>query len=184
MILSDVDINNELKSGNLKIQGITKDTIRENGVDLTVAETYSVEEDYIAGEIIPCSSIIDIHDQPQDRFKKVKAVNGKIIIEPLESILIATQEFIELPANIEAKCCIRSTFARSGIMINPTVADCGFPGVLTIRITNVSKRTLIIHVGDRFLHLILEYTKTPCSKPYSGAYQNSKEVQQPKKSVQ
>ena len=42
-VLSDLDIEENINIGVLKIHGMNKDTIRENGLDLTISETYSVE---------------------------------------------------------------------------------------------------------------------------------------------
>jgi len=176
-VLSNVDIEENISIGVLKIQGMTKDTIREAGLDLTISDTYSREVDFT--DSIP--DIIDLHEQPKERFEKF--THKEIIINPKEFILLSTREIIELPNDIIGLCNIRSTIARSGIIAPPTITDPGFIGALTIEIFNASKRPILLHEGDRFLHLVLMYTKTACSKPYSGIYQNQKIVTPPKKSI-
>jgi len=180
-VLSDLDIEENINIGVLKIHGMNKDTIRENGLDLTISETYSVE---VNKEILSLDSIIDLHNQSPDRFKKLKAQDGKIIIEPKKFMLLSTREYIEVPTDIMGFCAIRSTIARSGILSPPTILDCGFCGTLTIEIFNASERPILIHVGDRFLHVVLQYTKTPSSKPYRGEYHKQDVVREPKRSVE
>ncbi len=178
-VLSNVDIEENISIGKLKIQGMNKDTIRENGLDLTISEIYAIENpDYQ-------NRFVDLHDQDPNRFKKIDTTNSGrfIIIYSHSFVLLSTKEYIELPSDIVGFCAIRSTIARSGLMIPMTIVDAGFKGTLTIEIFNASKKDIILYAGDRFLHVILEYTKTPCDKPYNGSYQNQKEVREPKSSI-
>lgn len=176
-VLSNIDIEENIRLGTLKVYKLNKDTIREAGLDLTISEIYSIENPDYEGKYI------DLHDQDPKRFRREISNNGMIIIRSGEFVLLSTIEFIEVPNNILGFCAIRSTIARSGIIAPPTIVDPGFHGTLTIEVFNASKKNIILHVGDRFLHLILEYTKTPCDKPYCGEYQGQKIVREPKRSV-
>ena len=176
-VLSNVDIRECLEFGSLRVYGLNKDTIRENGLDLTISEIYARENpDYD-------NSYVDIHDQDPNRFRKETCNSGNIIIRPHEFVLFSTNEIIEIPSDIVGFCAIRSTIARSGLFAPSTIVDAGFCGALTIEVFNASNRNIILHPGDRFLHVILSYTKTPCDAPYSGLYQNQKIITLPKKSI-
>ena len=176
-VLSNVDIRECLEFGSLRVHGLNKDTIRENGLDLTISKIYVKENpDYD-------NSYVDIHDQDPKRFRKETCTSGNIIIFSHEFVLFSTNEIIELPSDIIGFCAIRSTIARSGLFAPSTIVDAGFCGALTIEVFNASNRNVILHPMDRFLHVILSYTKTPCDAPYSGLYQNQKIVTLPKKSI-
>lgn len=79
-----------------------------------------------------------------------------------------TQETLELPDNLMAFVEIRSTWARSGFFLPPTIVDAGFKGNLTLEILNCG--TKLFPVGERFAHLIFAPTSSPCV-PYAGKYQ-------------
>jgi len=176
-VLSNVDIRECLEFGSLRVYGLKKDTIRENGLDLTISEIYAIENpDYD-------NIYVDIYNQDPNRFRKETCNTNSIIIKPHEFILFSTKEIIELPSDIVGFCAIRSTIARSGLFSPSTIIDAGFCGSLTIEVYNASNKHIILHPGDRFLHVILSYTKTPCDAPYRGLYQNQKIVTPPKKSI-
>lgn len=177
MILSNVDIRENLELGTLRVHGLTKDTIRENGLDLTISEIYAIENPDFE------EKYVDIHNQNPNRFIKKICETGKIIIEPHQFVLFSTKEIIELPADIAGFCAIRSSIARSGLFAPSTIVDCGFSGALTIEVFNASQKNIILYPGDRFLHVILSYVKTPCDSPYNGFYQNQKIVTPPKSNI-
>ncbi len=176
--LSNENILEEIELGNLKVQGMNHETIRENGLDLRIDDVYARENpEYM-------EKTVDIHNQDPERFQKVDvSLGGFIIINSGEFVLLSTKEFIEFPNDIMGSCNIRSTVARTGLMCPPTIVDAGFRGNLTIEIYNTTKKDIIIHVGDRFLHVVLSYLKTPCSIPYQGKYQDQKKVTVPKASI-
>ena len=175
-ILSNVDIKQEIEVGNLKLHGMNKDTIRENGLDLSIDNTYLIENfDYK-------NEFINIHNQEKERFMKVHSENSLCILSH-EFVLLSTKEIIELPNNIMGLCAIRSTIARSGLFCPMTIVDCGFHGALTIEVYNASSKNIILYPGDRFLHVVLSYTKNSCDKPYNGVYNNQKIVTPPKISI-
>lgn len=176
-VLSNVDIRENIELGTLKVHGFNKDTIRENGLDLTISEIYAIENPNYD------NIYVDIHNQDPNRFRKEICNSGHILIRPYQFVLFSTKEIIELPSDIVGFCAIRSTIARSGLFAPSTIVDAGFCGALTIEVYNASNKHIILYPGDRFLHVILSYTKTPCDKPYSGLYQNQKIVTPPKSNI-
>ncbi len=85
-----------------------------------------------------------------------------------------TRERLELPNDLMAFVQLRSTWARRGIMLPPTIVDAGFKGDLTLEILLCSPEMLeqgrIVPIGQRFAHLIFAKTSSPC-EPYAGKYQ-------------
>lgn len=120
---------------------------------------------------------------------------GKLKIEPVQSnqfqqngvdlvldafqrehdnfFLGVTREWIEMPDDLMAFVQLRSTWAREGFMLPPTVVDAGFKGQITLEIVKFG--TLAMPVGERFAHLIFA-KMTSHSLPYDGKYQGQRGI--------
>lgn len=77
-------------------------------------------------------------------------------------------ERIVMPNDLMAFVQLRSTWARKGIILPPTVVDAGFDGQITLEIAAFADVKLPI--GERFAHLIFAKLSSP-SAPYKGKYQ-------------
>lgn len=83
-------------------------------------------------------------------------------------LLGTTREWIEMPDDLMAFVQLRSTWARAGFMLPPTIIDAGFKGNITLEIVRFSDHA--IPTGQRFAHLIFAKLTSP-SEPYAGKYQ-------------
>lgn len=79
-----------------------------------------------------------------------------------------TKEVFELPDDLMAFVCIRSSWARKGFFLPPTIVDAGFKGNLTIEMLCFASNARDA-VGKSFAHLIFAKTTSPCV-PYNGLY--------------
>ena len=146
MILSGRDIQWYIDSGKLKIDPVDKSQFQQNGVDLILREV-----------------------------KRYDAV-GPITIttfSPGEFYLGVTREVLIMPDDLMAFVQLRSTWARRGILLPPTVVDAGFRGDLTLEI--VPHKAMPVPIGERFAHLIFAKLTSP-SEPYKGKYQDQRGV--------
>lgn len=91
-------------------------------------------------------------------------------------VLAVTKETVALPDNVVGLCNLRSTWARKGFFIPPTVIDAGFAGELTIELVRLDEDQAWPRADERFLHVVFLYTATPCYKVYSGKYQGQKGI--------
>lgn len=80
-----------------------------------------------------------------------------------------TREWVTMPNDLMAFVELRSTWARRGIMIPPTIIDAGFSGVITLELAILGDTEA--PVGERFAHLIFGKLGSP-SEPYNGKYQH------------
>ncbi len=95
------------------------------------------------------------------------------VIIPSNSPLNAwTLEWIKLPNDVIGFCNLRSTFARMGLVIPPTIIDPSFEGHLVIEIFNGNDKPFVIRKGTRFLHVILAEVKGAI--PYEGVYKGQR----------
>lgn len=79
-----------------------------------------------------------------------------------------TREVLELPDDLMAFVELRSSWARQGFFLPPTIVDAGFKGNLTLEILAFMKHPRAA-LGKRFAHLIFAKTTSPC-EPYTGKY--------------
>lgn len=173
MILSDWDIRVYLEKKLLIIDPIFEDTIRENGVDLRFGYRFcrfETSEYLIDTRLMNISNILNCIDVTRD---------DGFTIKPYEHVLATTLEWIEIPEDLVGLVNLRSSFARVGIYIPPTVIDAGFRGNITIEIIG-GPHQVKIYPEQRFLHVVFLRTSSPVHRPYSGKYQNQVNVTPPK----
>jgi deoxycytidine triphosphate deaminase len=115
----------------------------------------------------------------QDQFRQ----NGvDLILKSLTLVrgpfyLGCTKETLELPDDIMAFVELRSTWARKGFLIPPTIVDAGFRGNLTLEIWRWGDHGTSWDDGylepldKRFAHLVFARCSGPCV-PYDGKYQD------------
>lgn len=167
MILSNSDIRDYIKRKRLIIKPLSKDTIRENGIDLRISREIA--------HFKRTKKIYDVRDKatkPNDFYKKEKA--DSFIIHPHERILVSTLETVGLEDDLMGFVNLRSTYARMGLMIPPTIIDAGFKGQLTLEVMG-GPFPVKVYAGDRFCHAVLAKL-TSKSIRYRGTYQGQKGV--------
>jgi len=166
VILGDRDLKYYLEKGWIVIEPLSEDSIRENGVDLRVGK-----------EIVRFKNTDEVFDIYSNNIEQekffVKERGDEFIIRPYEHVLLTTEEYIKLPHDIMAFVNLRSSFARLGLFIPPTIVDAGFEGELTIEVVG-SSFPIKLRRGTRFLHLIFAKTLTPVERPYRGKYQGQR----------
>lgn len=172
MICGDKKIRFMVESGELTIEPLGNDTIRENGCDLSIGNEY-----WVLNKHVPKNKALNVNDGMKDTsiyYNKNTAKDGKILIEKNKRYLLTTIEYIEMPKNVMGFCNLRSTLARYGIIIPPTIVDANFKGQLTIELIG-SSFDIEIPVGFRFLHIIFAET-TEVEKLYNGKFQGQKGI--------
>ncbi|BAN89716.1 dCTP deaminase [Aeropyrum camini] len=171
MILSDRDIRGLLAIGDLVVNPLSGDTVRENGLDLRLGRGYC--------RFRSTGRVLDPRapGEASDFYECSEA--DEIIVGPGEHMLLHTLEYIRLPSYVAGLVNLRSTWARTGIYIPATVVDAGFEGQLTIEVIG-SGFPVKLYPGDRFLHLVLVKLQSPAENPYKGRYQGQRGVRLPK----
>lgn len=169
MILSDKDIRLYIERGELVINPFFEDTIRENGVDLRIGG--------MIGRLIGSNRVFDPKkDDPSDFIKLEES--ECFIVYPNEHVLLHTIEYIKMPRDLMAFVNLRSSFARIGLALPPTIVDANFEGQLTIELIG-GNFPVKLYKDMRFFHLVFGRLMSPTEKPYKGRYQGQKGVQIP-----
>ena len=91
---------------------------------------------------------------------------------PKTFYLLCTRETIEIPEDKVGLICLRSTWARLGLLAPPTIADAGFRGTLTMEVYNsLTFGRIRIRKGDAMWHLLM-LPRDASEALYEGRYQN------------
>ena len=170
MILTGEEIKRLIAEGRLKLEPYYPDVVRENGLDLRIGGEYAIFA-YEGIVVKPCEL-----EDVKPLFRIVKS--EEVVIPPRNFVLLTTEEYVKMPQDLIGFANLRSTLARYGLVIPPTIVDAGFEGNITIEVVNESPNTIVLRRGMRFLHLVL--AKTVGNATYSGAYQGQRGVTPPK----
>lgn len=85
-------------------------------------------------------------------------LKDKIILGPLERIIVKTGLFIELPVGYEAQVRPRSGLAaKKGITVlnAPGTIDADYRGEIGVILVNLSKEAFVINDGERIAQLVV-----------------------------
>ena len=152
-VLPDHEILGHVRSGELKIDGFSDESLTPNGYDLRIAEVS-----------VPGSPVIR---------------EGKAVIAPRTMFFISTIERVELPPSICAQLWLRTSWMRKGLLAGLGKVDAGFKGTLTFMAVNVSEAPVEVPIGSRFVQIVFETMHSPARLTYerrSGNYQGQNGV--------
>ncbi len=170
MILSDFDLWAYIKGGRLIIEPFDESIVRENGVDLRI------------GRMVARMKKIDkpLDTRNTEKIEEFYTIEEgeDFIIWPHEHLLLHTLEYIKLPVDLMGFVNLRSSYARVGLIIPPTIIDANFEGELTIELVG-GDFPVKLYSGDRFLHVVFAKLSSAVEKPYQGRYQGQRGVRLP-----
>ena len=173
-MLSGSEIMKLIEQGKLMIEPFSEEIVRENGVDLRIGDEVAI--------LLNNPTPIDptrISDYDLREYYKVMRLDDEgIVMQPYMKVLVSTLESIEMPGDIAGFIELRSTFARLGLSIPPTIIDAGFRGQITLEIHG-GAFPVILRKGVRFAHVVFMRVEGK-PKPYSGKYQGQRGVTLPR----
>jgi dCTP deaminase len=154
MILSDRSIRDMLDSGDLVIDPPPADQcIQPASVDLLLGQEFM--------------------SPYENHFFMVDS--GYYSVIPGECILATTLERVEIPDNMVARVEGKSSFGRRFLQIHSTAGfiDPGFHGQITLELTNLSKTTVCVEVGQPIAQISFEWLDRAVERPYGSDGLNS-----------
>ena len=87
-------------------------------------------------------------------------------------VLGSTVERFNIPNDVLAQVCDKSTWARRGVAVQNTIIEPGWRGYLTIELTNHGDTPIEIKAGDPIAQIIFFRLEEPTALPYWGRYQD------------
>jgi len=174
MALSNKDLKDLIENGKIIVKPFEEKILRENGLDLRLGNQIA--------RLVNTSSkdrVFDSKKENLEEWYRIEHFNDSFVIFPRERLLCHTLEYLELPNDIMGFCQLRSTFARMGLSIPPTIIDAGFEGQLTVEIIG-SNFSIKLYAEQRLIHVIFHKLITPTTLPYHGKYQGQMGLTLPK----
>ncbi len=171
-MLSGNEIRRLIREGRLEIKPLDDEIIRENGVDLRIGSEVAV----LLNNPEPVDPDRLGEVRLEDYYKVFRAEH--FTLQPYMKVLVTTMEYIKMPPDVAALVAVRSTFARLGVSIPPTIIDAGFEGEVTIEIHG-GAFPVILRRGTRFAHVAF-YRVEGEPVPYRGKYQGQRGVTLPR----
>jgi dCTP deaminase len=168
MILSDRDLRDRLKRGDIKVEPL-KDPeiqIQPASIDLRLGfdfQTFNFTQVALIDPLDPESFAhltTQVHLSEDDRF----------IVHPGEFILATTLEHVEVPSDLVARLEGRSSVGRLGIVIHSTAGyiDPGFKGTVTLEISNLGVLPVSLYPLMRICQIAFEQMSSPVSEGYDA----------------
>ena len=95
------------------------------------------------------------------------------ILKKGELSLVATMEFVSLPADLAATLRGRSSFGRKGVLLGAGYIDPGFRGNLTLCMVNMGPEDIPVTKGTRIVQMLIHPILGDVETAYNGNYQDS-----------
>ena len=175
MVLSDIDIKNEIKAGNIIVEPPVNPTdIQPSSLDVHLGNQVSkVEEVHPALHQVIDISHPDIGTIFDKLYPSEDIPEDGYDLKPQEFILANLLEKIELCSKISARIEGRSTSARFGLTIHSTAptVHATYLGNLKLELCNHGTLPIKLRAGMRIAQLIFEYLWTPSRSTLQSFWQ-------------
>ena len=100
-------------------------------------------------------------------------------IPPNSFVLGRSLEYFRIPRDVIVICQGKSTYARSGVIINVTPLEPEWEGYITLSIVNASPIPATIYSGEGIAQLVFIRAESQCLTSYAdrkGKYQSQKQI--------
>jgi dCTP deaminase len=119
----------------------------------------------------------DPKNMDQILFKDVK---GSSCLIPANSFILGRSlEYFRIPRDILVLCQGKSTYARSGVIVNVTPLEPEWEGYLTIALVNSTPVPAKVYAGEGIAQLVFIRAESECEISYTdkkGKYQTQKQI--------
>lgn len=115
---------------------------------------------------------IDPKNARGDQFIDTKA--DSILIPPNSFVLGRTREYFKIPRDVITICTGKSTYARSGVIVNVTPFEPEWEGFATISLSNTAPVPTRVYANEGIAQLIFLEAAEMCKQSYrdkKGKYQ-------------
>lgn len=139
-MLSDRDIIENIKKGDLSLDPFNEELIQPASIDIRIGSEFRVFQNHKYAFIDPSIN--------QESLTTKLMVSDKFILHPGEFVLGTTLEYIKL-GNLAARLEGKSSLGRLGLLTHATAGfiDPGFEGHITLELSNAANLPIIIYPG-------------------------------------
>jgi dCTP deaminase len=140
------------------------------GYDISLSDEFKLFD-------APTIAELDPKNDNSGYFKDIRAESALI---PANSFILGrSREYFRIPRDIITICMGKSTYARSGVVINVTPFEPEWEGYATISLSNTSPVPVRVYANQGIAQLIFLEASEVCQVSYSdkkGKYQGQKEI--------
>lgn len=168
MLLSDREILSYIEGGEIGISPFDRSLVQPSSLDMRLGPHFRVME--------PGVRPIDTR-AVEDYTEFFPCIYGEsFILHPGQFVLAQTHETIGLPDFVTAKLEGKSSLARLGLVLHATAGfiDPGFEGTITLELSLVSPRPLILYPGQKIGQVCFYTMSSPAMTPYGSPSLGSK----------
>jgi len=168
-MLSDLEILEEIRKGNIVIEPFDKRQLGSNSYDVRLGRFIARKHQDL--RILDVFNEEDIKSYWQIR----EVTGGTLTVFPNETILCHTEEIVGGQNYITTRMNARSSIMRCGISVCKCagIGDCGFVSRWTMELTNHLEVPVALKIGMRIAQISFERIGE-VSEQYHGKYQTNK----------
>jgi dCTP deaminase len=170
MLLSDRDLIDELKAGQLQLEPFDPALVQPSSIDVRLDRFFRVFNNHLYTHIDPA-------EQQDDLTSMVEVADGQsFVLHPGEFVLASTLEVITLGDQLAGRLEGKSSLGRLGLLTHSTAGfiDPGFSGHVTLELSNVANLPIRLWPGMKIGQLCLFRLTTPAEHPYGSAVYGSR----------
>ena len=101
--------------------------------------------------------------------------DGKIMLNTNQLLLANTLEYINMPANLFGVCYLKSTWSRTGLVMNASPIWPGWKGHITLELANPCKHSIAIYPNEPMVTIVFNEVDPPANL-YHGQYQDQTNI--------
>ena len=153
--------------------GVISYGLSSYGYDMRIANEFKV----FTGSYSKENAIVDPKKFDKDLLQDY--VGDFVIIPPNSYVLGRSVEYFRMPRNVHGIVTGKSTYARSGIIVNITPLEAGWTGFLVIEISNATPLPVKVYANEGIAQVMFFEGDEPCEVSYEdrkGKYQEQKTI--------
>lgn len=151
-------------------KGVISFGVGSYGYDMRIADEFKI----FNAETTQFADPKDFNDSHFTEFK------GPVCIIPPNSYVLARSlEYFKIPRNILTITYGKSTYARSGVLVNVTPFEPEWEGYVTIAIANLTTRPAKLYANEGVAQVVFLKAEQVCKTSYAdkkGKYQGQKKI--------
>jgi len=140
------------------------------GYDFSLSDEFKIFQPSAVAEIDP-------KNLPTEAFIDVKA--DSVLVPANSFILARSREYFRIPRDIVTICFGKSTYARSGLIVNVTPFEPEWEGYATVSLANTAPKPLRVYANEGIAQIIFLKADEICRTSYKdkkGKYQRQQTI--------
>lgn len=149
--------------------------LSQNGYDIRIADKLELfttdNQDTYLRALDPKRAYLS--NKVRKDIRPIKMGNSEILVIPPRSLVLGhSKEKFNIPDNITGFLYCKSSYARLGMNMAPTVLKSGWSGQLVLEIYNQTDFPLIVYPNEGIGTIYFAEHDSNTTNPYQGKYQN------------